>query len=188
MFSINVTEKNHFKNRKRIGASIGIEYRKSLADNFSLDFGFQVKSFRKSFIFNTNEIFIEDLNLQVPILMNYQLKMAETHFLNFKLGLNGVIQTYQFAEFSSLDYAVELYRKPGIFPNIKLGFGYKLAQKKSFEINLLYNMGFLNKNREIVNYTPLKTAVTSFSNGSFVELEIQYRLMKSTEPKTTSSL
>jgi len=177
-FSINVPVDGELRGRRRIGASLGVEIRRSLKDDFSLDYGFQIKSFRKSFVFNTKEVFIEDLNLHFPLLMNYNLKLAAKHYLNFKMGFNGILQTYQSAEFSDDNYKVELYRNPGFFPNIKLGFGYKFSQERAFEVNALYNMGFLQRNNEIINHISSGTIVNTATNGSFVELEIQFRLSK----------
>lgn len=178
VLNVNATKVGSFKNRNRIGASLGIERRSYLKEYFSINYGLQVKSFRKSFIFNFSEVFIEDINFHIPILLNYNLKLADKHFANLLLGVNGVLQTPRHAEFSTLDYKTVVKRKVGIFPDLKFGFGYKFLNKRSFEINVLYNMGFFQRNVEIVKYVPSDSSVELWSNGSFVEVEFQFRLSK----------
>lgn len=178
LLSVNATELGSFKNRNRLGASLGIEARSSLRKGFSLNYGLQVKSFRKSYIFNAREVFIQDLNLYIPIVLNYNLKITDKNYVNVLLGLNGIIQTPRYAYFATNDYQIEVKRKVGIFPNLKFGFGYKFLNKRSFEINAIYNMGFFQRNIEIVNYLPAESRVELKSNGSFVEIEFQFRLSK----------
>lgn len=87
LLSVSATNIGSFKNRNRIGASIGIERRSYLNETFNINYGIHVKSFRKSFMFNTKEVFLEDLNLCVPVLFNYHLKLNKHHFGNFIMGL-----------------------------------------------------------------------------------------------------
>lgn len=176
MFNVSATEIGSLKNRNRIGASLGMELRKQLNESLSIDFGLQIKSFRKSFIFNIIEVFIEDINLHIPLLLNYNLKLTKKHFANFKMGINGTLQMNQSAEFSVNQYSIEVAKKSGFFPNLKFGFGYKFESKRSFEVNLLYNMGFFQRNNEIIEHLPSETIVKSSTNGSFIELELQYKL------------
>ncbi len=178
LLSVNATEIGSLKNRNRIGASLGIERRSYLQEQFSVNYGFQIKSFRKSFIFNFNEVFIEDINLHIPLLLNYNLKLAEKHFASFLLGLNGIIQTSGQAKFSTSDYQMKVERKAGIFPNLKFGFGYKFLNRRSFAINIHYNMGFIQRKSETVEYVPSESNVELWSDGSFMEVEFQFRLSK----------
>lgn len=176
VFKVTTVKLGNLENRNRIGASIGFEIRSYMNETFILSYGLQIKSFRKSFILNSSEVFIEDLNLHFPLLLNYNLKLAKKHFFNFKMGLNGVLQTYQSATFSNLDYNIAVYRNLGFYPDLKFGFGYKFLNKKSIEVNFMYNMGFFEKNTEIIEYIPLESIVKTSTNGSFVEIELQYRL------------
>ncbi|WP_107038978.1 porin family protein [Brumimicrobium mesophilum] len=176
LFSVSPTEIGSFKNRNRIGASLGIESRKKINDNFSLNYGIQVKSFRKSFILNPSEVFINEINLHIPILLNYNLKLAKKHFANFKMGINGVLQGNVDSHITSDKFDIRIIKNLGIFPNLKFGFGYKFSGKRSFEVNVLYNMGFFEQGTEIVQYLPSETYVETSINGSFVELEFQYKL------------
>src|SRR5690554_1494137 len=50
LLSVNSTNVGSFKNRNRIGASIGIERRSYLNKKFNINYGIQVKSFRKSYV------------------------------------------------------------------------------------------------------------------------------------------
>lgn len=179
LLSVNATNVGNFKNRNRIGASIGIERRHYLNESFNINYGIHIKSFRKSFVFNPNEVFIEDLNLCIPILLNYHLKFNKHHFGNINMGLNGVVYTASKASYSTLDYEVQVERRTGIFPNLVIGFGYKYSRKKSFEVNLLYNMDFFQRKVEIVRYVPSNSDVRLENNGSFVELEFKFRINKS---------
>jgi len=179
LLSVNATNVGNFKNRNRIGASIGIERRHYLNESFNINYGIHIKSFRKSFVFKPNEVFIEDLNLCIPVLLNYHLKFNKHHFGNFSMGLNGVVYTAGKASYSTLDYEVQVERRTGIFPNLVIGFGYKFLRKKSFEVNLLYNMGFFQRKVEIVRYVPSNSDVRLENNGSFVELEFKFRINKS---------
>ncbi len=179
LLSVNATNIGSFKNRNRIGASIGIERRSYLNETLNINYGIHVKSFRKSFVFNTKEVFLEDLNLCIPVLFNYHLKLNKNHFGNFTMGLNGVVYTAGKASYASLDYEVELERKTGIFPNLVMGFGYKFMRKKTIEINLLYNMGFFQRKVENVKYIPSDSDVRLENNGSFVEIEFKFRISKS---------
>ena len=178
LLSVNATNVGSFENRNRVGASFGIEKRSYLNENFNINYGIQVKSFRKSFVFNPIEVFIEDIHLFIPVLLNYHLKMHENHYGNFLMGLNGVLHTLGEASYSSMDYQVHIERKTGIFPNLVTGFGYKFNKKRSFEINVLYNMGFFQRKVEEVKYLPADTNVRLKNNGSFFELEFKYRLSK----------
>ena len=178
LLSVNATNIGSFKNRNRIGASFGIERRSYLKEQLSINYGLQIKSFRKSFIFNFNEVFITDINLHIPVTINYNLKLDEKHFANFLLGVNGVVQTTKHAEFSSSDYQTEFERKAGIFPNLKFGFGYKFLNRRSFAINIHYNMGFFQRKIETVTYVPAQSSVQLESDGSFVEIEFQFRLTR----------
>lgn len=179
LLSVNATNVGGFKNRNRIGASIGIERRNYLNEKFNINYGIQIKSFRKSFVFSPNEVFIEDLHLCIPVLFNYHLQFNKIHFGNFLLGLNGVVYTAGEASYSTLDYEVKVERRTGIFPNLVIGFGYKFLRKKSFEVNLLYNMGFFQRKVETVRYVPSNSDVRLENNGSFVELEFKFRINKS---------
>jgi len=179
LLSVNSTNVGSFKNRNRIGASIGIERRSYLNKKFNINYGIQVKSFRKSYVFSPNEVFIEDLNLCIPVLFNYHLELNKHHFGNFNMGLNGVVSTVDKASYSTLDYEVQIERRTGIFPNLVIGFGYKFIRKISFEINLLYNMGFFQRKVETVWYVPSNSDVRLENNGSFVELEFKFRINKS---------
>jgi len=176
MFSASTTEIGSLKNRNRIGASLGIESRKKINDNFSLNYGMQVKSFRKSFIFNASEVFIDDINLRIPVLLNYNLKLAKKHFANFKMGINGVLQGNVDSQITSDQYDIKIIKNLGLFPNLKFGFGYKFSGKRDFEVNVLYNMGFFQRGTEIVEYLPSETFDETSMNGSFVELEFQDRI------------
>ena len=176
LLSVNATNVGSFKNRNRVGASMGIERRSYLSKRFNINYGIQVKYFRKSFIFNLNEVFIEDLNLCIPVLFNYHLKLNKHHFGNFNLGLNGIVYTVGEALYSNLDYKVQIERRTGIFPNLVIGFGYKVMQKRSFEINLLYNLDFFQRKIETVTYVPAASNVRLENNGTFVELEFKFRI------------
>lgn len=178
LLSVNATNIGSFKNRNRIGASFGIERRSYLREHFSINYGLQIKSFRKSFIFNFNEVFIKDINLHIPVLLNYNLKLAKKHFASFLLGLNGVIQTSGQAEFSTSNYQMEVERKAGVFPTLKFGFGYQFLNRRSFAVNMHYNMGFIQSRSEIVEYVPAESSVELWSDASFVEVEFQFRLSK----------
>ena len=178
LLSVNATNVGSFKNRNRIGASIGIERRNYLNEKFNINCGIQVKSFRKSFVFNFNEVFIEDLQLCIPVLFNYHLQFNKIHFGNFIMGLNGVVYRAGEASYSTLDYEVQIERRSGIFPNVVLGFGYKFKRNKSFEVNLLYNMGFFQRKVEYVKYIPSDSDVMLENNGSFVEIEFKFRINK----------
>ena len=178
LLSVNATNEGSFKNRNRIGASIGVERRSNLNETFNINYGIHIKSFRKSFVFSPNEVFLEDKHLCIPILFNYHLKLNKNHFGNFIMGLNGVVYAEGEASYSSLDYQVQLERKTGIFPNLVLGFGYKFMRNKSFEVNVLYNMGFFQRKVEYVKYIPSDSEVRLENNGSFVELEIKFRISK----------
>lgn len=179
LLSVNATNVGSFKNRNRLGTSIGIERRNYFNEKFNINYGIHIKSFRKSYVLSPNEVFIEDLNLCIPVLFNYHLKLNKNHFGNFIMGLNGVVYTTGKASYSSLDYEVELERKTGIFPNLVMGFGYKFMREKTIEINLLYNMGFFQRKVENVKYIPSDSDVRLENNGSFVEIEFKFRINKS---------
>lgn len=179
LLSVNATNVGSFKNRNRIGASIGVERRSYLNKTFNINYGIHIKSFRKSFVFSPNEIFIEDIHLCIPVLFNYHLQFNKIHFGNFLMGLNGVAYTASEASYSTLDYEVQVERKNGIYPNLVLGFGYKFKRNKSFEVNLLYNMGFFQRKVETVRHVPSSSDVKLDNNGSFVELEFKFRVNKS---------
>lgn len=178
VLSVNATNIGSFKNRNRIGASIGIERRNYFNENFNINYGLHVKSFRKSFVFNSNEVFIEDLHLCIPVILNYHLQLNDSHFGNFFMGLNGIVYAAGEALYSTLDYQVQVERKKGVFPNLVFGFGYKFLKKKSFEINLHYNMGFFQTKVETVKYLPSESDVKIENNGSFVEIELKFRINK----------
>src|SRR5690606_5250440 len=121
---------------------------------------------------------ITDINFHTPILAKYLIQINKNQFLSLKMGLNGVFQVDQATLVSTNDYSFEITRNLGYFPNIKFGFGYQWIGKHSFDINLLSNFGFIDNKQTIFNYKPTNSFVTTESNGSFVELEIQYWLKR----------
>ena len=118
VLALNPTELGSFKNRNRLGASFGLEGRSYLNEYFSINYGLHLKSFRKSFILNFREVFIQDIHICIPVLFHYRLPLKENHFTNLFLGFNGVIYATSNASYSSNDYDILINRQKGIFPNL----------------------------------------------------------------------
>jgi hypothetical protein len=106
------------------------------------------------------------------------LQINKEQFLNLKFGFNGTFQVEQATSISNSDYSFEIIRLLGYFPNVKFGIGNQWAGKRSFEINLMSNLGFINNKKTILNYKPTNSFITSESNSSFLELEIQFWLKR----------
>jgi hypothetical protein len=173
-----VTKQGDLNIKNRFGASLGIEFRKPLSQSFKLTYGIQFKSFRQSYIFGNKEMLIMDLNFHTPLLGTYCIKLKKSQALSFKLGFNGIFQANQKSSISTLDYSFEINRNAGYFPNVKFGFGFQSIKRRTFEVNLLSNLGFINNKKTIYHSKSTNSFEKTESNGSFVELEVQFKFNK----------
>lgn len=177
-FESSVSQVGSLKNRFSVGFGLGFNITHAIGKKsspFFLEYGFQYKGIRQSYLFGNYSIWANTGGLFLPIGFKYLLTLKDNHKFVFRAGVNNLIQfSGETSQTGSNDYNYEITKHGGLFPLIKFGMGYHWGKRWKFEICLHANLGF-RKVHDLKIWDDVHETKNEFK-GNYFELEFNLKL------------